>query len=280
MVTQFEAGALDLIRGAALTDVVRLKGSPQYQAIIHPITNYQQYVVGANVTTPPLDNQKLRQALNYALDRQRFVDTVLMGLGNAQDLPWSSSHPMYEADKMNRYALDLDRAMALVTESGVANPSIDISPYPPDPEANRFAEIYQADLAKIGVKLNISKLESAAWTTQINSGKLNGLYIAPSVNLHLQPATLFSLSRVFNPDNNNELFKDDTYSRLVASVQSETDASKLKPVYSQLNDVLLDQSFVMPLSPEPLQMVARAGVRDLTADWHGGWLYTSARIDG
>jgi hypothetical protein len=63
-------------------------------------------------------------------------------------------------------------------------------------------------------------------------------------------------------------------------VQSASDPNALKPVYSQLNDLLLDQSFVMPLSPEPLQMVARGIVRDLTPDWHGGWLYTSARVDG
>jgi peptide/nickel transport system substrate-binding protein len=108
MVTQLEAGALDLIRLPPRQDFVRLRANPQFQAISHPVSDSVAFGLGANVLHPPLDNKLVRQALNYALDRQRFVDTLLLGLGTAQDLPWNQASSMYEADKMNVYTFDLD----------------------------------------------------------------------------------------------------------------------------------------------------------------------------
>ncbi len=278
MVTAFEAGTLDLVRGAPLTDFSRLKANPRYQAILHPVANYQQFVVGAHVMTPPLDNKLVRQALNFAIDRNRFASGVLTGLGTAQDLPWSATYPMYEASKMTHYAFDLDRARGLLQQAGVGNATIDMFPYQPEPEALQFAQIYQNDLASIGVQINIVSLDAAAYAVQINSGAMKGLYLASATNLHLLPPSVFGISRAFNPDSNNEVFTDPIYSQLVGSIGSETDQSKLKLVYTQLNDFLLDQSFVMPISPTPLKMIGGAGVAGLTPHWHGGWLYTTASV--
>ena len=71
MVIQFEAEALDLIRNPTKPDFVRLKADPKHQAIQHP-ARAGAYALGINVKRPPLDNKKVRQALNYAIDRKRF----------------------------------------------------------------------------------------------------------------------------------------------------------------------------------------------------------------
>jgi hypothetical protein len=57
------------------------------------------------------------------------------------------------------------------------------------------------------------------------------------------------------------------------------DPTRLKQLYSQLNDVLLDESFVMYMSPYLLLMLARAGFHDLAPNLHGGWAYTDAWLE-
>jgi peptide/nickel transport system substrate-binding protein len=280
MTAQFEAGALDLIRMPTLRDFVRLKESPNFQGITHPLVGYSAYNLGVNVLTPPTDSKLVRQALNYAIDRQRFVDTALLGLGHPQDLPWSEKYPMYESGKMVHYAFDLEKARSLLAQAGASDLSVDINPFPPAPEAELFAEMYQADLAQIGVTLNIVKLETPAWVAASNSGKMNGMYVAPGTNLHLLPGTLFNLSVPLRPMNNMQNYKSDAYTALVARAGSEVDPAKQQQIYSALNDLLLEESFVMCLSPFPLVMLARANVHDVTPNLHdGAWLQTNTWLD-
>jgi hypothetical protein len=46
-----------------------------------------------------------------------------------------------------------------------------------------------------------------------------------------------------------------------------------------VNDIILDESFVMYLTPNLITMVAHGGVRDITPHLHGGWLLTDAWLD-
>src|SRR5207248_2880260 len=131
---------------------------------------------------------------NYALDRKRFVDTVLQGVGTPLSLPWAENFPMYEAAKANFYTFDLNKAKSLLAEAGVTNLSLEMIPNPGDPDTGTFAQVYQSDLDKIGVKLNIVKLDMAAWSDQVNGNKFAGLYLAGS-NLALSPGTMFTVSR-------------------------------------------------------------------------------------
>jgi ABC-type transport system substrate-binding protein len=77
-----------------------------------------------------------------------------------------------------------------------------------------------------------------------------------------------------NPDDNNEGFRTDAYASLVAASLTETDPAKLKQIYSQINDILLDESFVIYITPNPVTLLARAGVKSITPHMHGGWLFT------
>ena len=70
-----------------MRDIARLKTDPKYQAVTNPNTG-RYYTAGWNVANAPLNNKLVRQALNYAMNRQRFVDTILLGLSRPITLPW------------------------------------------------------------------------------------------------------------------------------------------------------------------------------------------------
>jgi ABC-type transport system substrate-binding protein len=131
--------------------------------------------------SPPLDNKTVRQALNYALDRQRFADTVMLKLvGPGQDLPWPPQAGAAEPAKNNVYAFDLDKARSLLASAGVGDFEIEILyhnlAYPT--EINALAQFYQGDLAKIGIKANLRVLDFALFTDTLLNQPYHGLAIA------------------------------------------------------------------------------------------------------
>jgi peptide/nickel transport system substrate-binding protein len=260
IMTQFEAGGLDLVKTPPIQDFVRLKNDPNYQALLEPEGRF--YFVGVNTTFKPLDNKMVRQALAYTIDRKRFVDTVSAGIGTVQALPWPPFSPAYEATKANSNGFDLDKAKSLLSAAGVTGLEIDIWPVSLYPELVQFTQILQADLAKIGVKLNIQSSEIALWLDQVVNNKYQGLYATASGQAQLFPDTLIT-GAPFRPAANNSGFKSDAYAQLVATMTSEPDAAKRKQIYSHLNDVLLDESFVWPISTAPFRIVARSNLRGM-----------------
>ncbi|HET7769119.1 MAG TPA: ABC transporter substrate-binding protein, partial [Chloroflexota bacterium] len=92
MVVQLEAGQQDLILNPSAQDFARLRSNPQFQAVALEAAG-SPYYVAADVTVPPLDKKQVRQAISWALNRDRFVQTVLSGAGRATNLPWSKGSP-------------------------------------------------------------------------------------------------------------------------------------------------------------------------------------------
>ena len=110
MIANLEAGAIDVADAPPIPDIARLKSNPSYQTIVTTSAG-TYYLIIANVQVAPTNNKLFRQAINYAINRKRFTDTVLQGLvGAPQDLPYPPQAPAYDADRNNRYTFDLDKA--------------------------------------------------------------------------------------------------------------------------------------------------------------------------
>ena len=276
MVTQLEGGAVDAIKTPPLIDFGRLKSDPAYQALAHPNAGIV-FCFGVNVLNPPFDDKRVRQALNYAVDRKRFTDSVLFGLGRPQALPWVPGSPAYDAALEQAYAFDLDKAKSLLASAGVSNLEMDLL-LTSSAEGNSMAQIYQADLASLGVKLNIRTLDAAVWLDQVNNRKYVGTYWATAARANLLPGTMLSSSKLSDPLNNNSGFKSDQYTQLVNAATSEPDPAKQKQIYQQLNQLIIDESFFMIASSDPPTMLVRANVHNIVPQSLGGFGYTDAWI--
>jgi peptide/nickel transport system substrate-binding protein len=123
-----------------------------------------------NVTKPPFDNLKVRQAVAYAIPYQKIMDAVLFGLakpmfgapaGTPTEVAWPQPHT---------YNTDIAKAKALLAEAGYPNGfettlSFDLG----------FAGVNeplcvltQESLAQIGIKCTINKIPGATWRTELN----------------------------------------------------------------------------------------------------------------
>src|SRR5262249_5312789 len=142
------------------------------------------------------------------------------------------------------------------------------------PELAQFGQIYQADLAKIGVKLNIATMDLAAWVDAVAT-KLTykGTYATTDSPMNLSPSTLLTSTRSPTPNTNHSLVQSARYMQLGAAAGTETDPAKLKQLYADINDLILDESFAIPLANNPIIMTGRSNVRDVTPNLHGGYSF-------
>ena len=276
MVVALEAGAIDVADSPPTPDAVRLQKDANFQVLSNPFTG-TYVMIAANVTMPPLDNRKVRQALNYAIDRKRIVETAYSGFGEPRMQIWPDISPWFDPAQARVYDFDLDKTKALLTEAGVPDLETEMTWRNNASESQLVAQIYQSDLARIGVKVNLKPLEPAVWNEYAISGKFAGVSIANanSANLSMSAA---AVGTWMSPDNGITGFRSPAWSDLAGRVVSETDAAKQKALAVELNKFLLDESWMMPLVSLPPKIIARKNLRGIsfnqheTATYYDAWL--------
>ena len=125
--------------------------------------------VTLNVKIKPLNNVKVRQAVNHAIDKDRIVQ-ILNGRADAANQPLPPSMPGYDTGYKG-FAYDVAKAKALLAEAGLASGfSTELWTSNTDPNP-RIAQSIQEDLAKVGIKASIKSLAQANVIEAGGSGK-------------------------------------------------------------------------------------------------------------
>ncbi len=111
-----------------------------------------------NTTQAPFDNPKVRQALNMAINKQAIVDAVYKGTAVVAKNPIPPTMWSYN-DAVTDDAYDPDTAKAMLDEAGVSGLAMKVWAMPVarsyNPDGRRMAEMIKADLAKVGVTVEI-----------------------------------------------------------------------------------------------------------------------------
>jgi peptide/nickel transport system substrate-binding protein len=263
MAAQLEGGAIDVAVLPLLRDALRLAKDPKYQVIYNQNSGSVNLLLAqAKQDAGPTANKLFRQALNYAMDRKRWTETILLGVGTPKTLPVVATSPAYDATKDQAYAFDLDKAKALLQQSGIADPKVDILYSTAAPDYATAAQIFQADLARIGVTLTLKPTEPVAFIDQLFNSKFPGLASNASLFGQLHPAFFWG-NAYYSPNANWAGFKADEYSQLADGLLKEVDPSKQKQVYAQWVDYILDQSWALPWSNTVPRTASTARVQGL-----------------
>jgi peptide/nickel transport system substrate-binding protein len=282
MIASLEGGASDFVNYPLASEAIRLSKDPKYQMqAIYDVGSH--YAIWMNVAVPPLNNKLVRQALNFAIDRQRFISTALGSLvGGPMNLPWPTYSPAYEAKKNNTYPFDLDKAKSLLASAGVSNFDVVVN-YVTTGEVAEFAtmaQIYQADLAKIGVTATIQPLDNATWTDAAVKAMYKGIAIGHPGGFGAQDGTSGLQTGALGIANTFTNFKDDDYTQTVKAAATELDTAKRKQLYSRINDIILDNCFTMPLCSLLQVSVSTSNVHGIVRERSGGGLnLTSTWMD-
>ena len=106
--------------------------------------------------------------------------------------------------------------------------------------------------------------------------KYRGLMLANTTYAQLEPSSLYTTARQTDPVSNNQGYSDAHYTELVTSVSSEPDATRRKALYAQLNDLLLDESFLLVLASQAPVLATRANVQGIEPTLLDAYQYYNA----
>ena len=127
----------------------------------------------------------------------------------------------------------------------------------------------QSDLATIGVKLTVKSLENTVFQQTLNEAKFGGLFTHGHGFSNESPEALFVQAFPFRKQNASNFTSPD-YARLADAMQDETDPAKLKSIYTDMNKLLLDESFIMDVATNPSYFLTRQNVQGIEftlQDW-------------
>ena len=191
----------------------------------------------------PFNNEKVRQALCYALDRQQIMDMLADGQGYAVG---SSMYPAFEKyflpELSEYYEYDPEKARTLLAEAGYPDGfEMEItvpSNYTPHVDT---AQIVAAQFEKVGVRTTINLVEWSSWLSEVYSDRK---FKATVVGLDASSLTARAMLERFGSGNSKNFinFKDDDYDRILSeALVSESEDEQVK-LYRELMRILTEQA--------------------------------------
>ncbi len=161
---ELQSGQVHAIKGLAPNQIKKVKESDDM--VLHQVPGANIFHMVFNCTMPPVDDERVRQAIAYGIDLEKLVQGVYEGLGTVAT---SSLPPTVfgYADDIDQYPYNPAKARKLLKEAGyedgldiTLNTFIHARPYVANPVDS--AEVIKNDLAKVGINVTI---ESNEWGT-------------------------------------------------------------------------------------------------------------------
>lgn len=198
-------------------------------------------VLQLNPSRPPMDNLKVRQAMSCAINRQEIIDAALAGEGKVTG-PLTMPAFAQDPSTLFCYEQDVEKAKQLMAESGVSGFTAKVIAATGEPPvAASEAQVLQAQLAEIGVKLEIEMMELNVYVDTWLAGNFD-MAVAQNGG---RPDPYPMYNRYFTKDGNLlkvSNFVDDTLDTLMREGQAETDPAKRVEIFHKFENHLVEQS--------------------------------------
>lgn len=266
-----QGGEIDRTVQISDFDIPQLKANKDIR--VRTVTSTLQFYVVLNNLVKPLDNVKVRQALNYAIDRAGIVQAVFAGSGAIlPEAPILTKGvfgfaDMRENGKDSIYAYDPVRARRLLKEAGYEDRDGDGQVESPDGQPLTFnlltqkgavngdyqiAQLVQIFLGEIGINVHLEVLESATFSTAVSQPPDKAMYQLALLSWTIptadpdEPMMYFMNSRAWKPVGANRMFfKSAEVDRLADLAHQEMDpAERKKDIYRWMAQIMKDAPII------------------------------------
>jgi len=146
-----QSGAVDFA-GYEVADLAALDGAGLETEVLRGTTSQLYFQVCKSMA--PVDDVRVRQALNYAIDRESINQALTGGLGEPAWALWPKDHPLFPSELEEHYAHDRDKAKALLAEAGYPD-GLNLDVISSAGLSVRFTEAVQAQMEEAGIRLNL-----------------------------------------------------------------------------------------------------------------------------
>lgn len=238
-IAALESGEADIIANVPTSQIERLSSLENVKVLSNPTTRVM--FVGMNlVKDGPLQNEKVRQALNYAVNKQALIEGVLDG--NATQIATIST-PEYEGydASVEAYSYDPEKAKQLLAEAGYADGfSLQFSVTSGYLNGQDVAQAIASQLGEVGITCTVQEEDSNQQREKMSSGTVADLYLngigGPYSNIDLVAKLAFGTGERYSTYSNAE------FDALRKEAAATVDEEKAKVKNSEIQKVIKEQA--------------------------------------
>src|SRR6267142_1297967 len=244
--TELLTGALDLIVGAPPDFVAQLENSPRV-TLLKQVGAHVWYL-GINNQRKPFDDKRVRQALNYAVNKDAIVRDVLKGTGSLSRGPvlpgtWGAD-PALKA-----YPYDPERAKKLLAEAGFPNGFATTLWVPESGSCMQapvaMSTVMQSNLKAVGVNVSLQTMEWGAYLAKLRTKEQELFALSWMAGNEDPDMVMYPLlhSSQWTPNGpNRALYKNARFDELLHQARLVTDQGKRAELYREAQRILVDDA--------------------------------------
>jgi peptide/nickel transport system substrate-binding protein len=233
--------------------------------------------IGFNVTQKPLDNVKIRQAIAYAIDRERIIKELLSGQAKVAhsilpEASWAYSAPV-------RYNYDPAKAKQLLQEAGYKGEPIRFKFLSGSSAVSQYSQVIQSSLKEVGINVEIETLEDNTLREQLKQGQFQ-MNTAQWIGGNQDPIFLRDLfdSDEF-PDKkvsgrNRSRYSNPEFDKVVREAVNTTDKAKAAQLYARAQEIVAVDLPYLPLWYPANMIIASKrmnNIKNVTINASGDW---------
>jgi glutathione transport system substrate-binding protein len=283
-VAALEKGEVHVAVRIPPSDLPRLKANSKIRILTSP--SARTIYLGFNCLKKPFADRRVRQALNYAVNKEAIVEHVLDGAGRVSDAPISPVIFGYAPTKTYEYSIE--KAKALLTEAGFPE-GFETTLHSPSGRYYKdafLARAVAADLLKVGVKAEIKLMD---WENYIPfilrdpEEAEHRLYVlgwstlTRDADYGLYP--LFYSGEWAKKGTNASFFNNEGLDRLLDTARSTANPNERKKLYKDAMTLIVDEAPWIFLYSEIEMTGVRANVKDIVVQPTEGIIAKQARIE-
>jgi peptide/nickel transport system substrate-binding protein len=230
-VLDLESGTADVIDNTPPNQVAAVKShGDQVESVLGSAVGW----VTLNEHVPPLNEANVRLALAYAMDRATVAKTVYFGLAKPA-LSVIPSGTFYYNGSTDPITFNLAKAKALLAKSTVPHGfTLNVMIASGDTASLDQTEIWSADLAKIGIKLNVTSLEQTTAQQRYNTAQY-AAWVSEWTNDTPDPDEMMGAGLVYLPqDALHTYFNDPQIAGLVAKARQQLKTNARAALYTEI----------------------------------------------
>jgi peptide/nickel transport system substrate-binding protein len=231
-----QAGEVDLVRHLIPEYLDQVPKSASVHGIEFPW-------IRINTNVEPLNDVRVRQALNYAIDKEALRDALYSGYAAvAEGQILTPGHFGYNPD-VKAYPYDPDKARQLLQEAGAEGATLEFVG-----EAGRWlkdkelVEALAAQLEAVGLNIDVNIAEWSQWLDLLFAGA----QAAPDLQYSSHDNSLFdadrTLSVLFTSEGSQAAYANPEVDRLVTEARTETDTAAREDMYHQAVQMIYDDA--------------------------------------
>ncbi|WP_126426192.1 glutathione ABC transporter substrate-binding protein [Brevibacillus marinus] len=236
-----ENGEADIIVPLPTQDVERIKQSDEFVVDIAPI--YRTFHLWINNKKPLFQDVRVRQALNYAVDKETIVEKILLGQGRVADAAIGST--VYGYSPVGSYPYDPEKAKQLLAEAGV-KPGTKIKLWTPDGRYmmdSKITEFIQANLTDVGFDVEFQKWEWGAYSAMMDDPNKDFDLMVFSWGTSTGDAD-WGLRPVYTTDGSNNYgkYSNPEVDELIAKGLASSDLVERTKIYNQAMSIIKEDA--------------------------------------